>query len=262
MNRRFLAVVAALVLAVVGGALVIMYASNADERAIANAQPEKVWVAEQLVPAGTTLKDAQRTDLITETQVAAGALPNGALQEITPDNSSLLALSDIQPGEYLLSARFGSRPTGEKAIEVPSGKLAVSVELTDPARVGRFVTPGSRIAIYSSYKIKMLGDDERVKQINENDFTGTSVLLDDVEVIAMGDSALMAPKNAPDLDEEEATEVPSFLVTVAVTPDEANRLVHGINNYELYAALRGAEVKIDESNSVNDMNIFSQGTLR
>lgn len=261
MNRRILAVAAAFVLAVVGGALVIMYAGNADERAIANAQPEKVWVAQQLVPAGTTLKDAERTDLIQETQVAAGALPNGALQELTPENSSLLALSDIQPGEYLLSARFGTRPTGEKAIEVPSGKLAVSVELTDPARVGRFVTPGSHIAIYSSYKIKMLGDDERAKQINENEFKGTSVLLDDVEVIAMGDSALMAPKNAPDV-EEEGTEVPSFLVTVAVTPDEANRLVHGINNYELYAALRGSEVKIDENNSVNDMNIFSQGTLR
>ncbi len=260
MNRRILAVVAALVLAVVGGALVIVYASNADERAIANAQPEKVWVAQQVVPAGTTLKDAERTDLITETQVAAGALPTGALQEITPENNSLLALSDIQPGEYLLGARFGTRPTGEKAIEVPSGMLAVSVELSDPARVGRFVTPGSHIAIYSSYRIKALGEDKRSQQINDNEIKGTSVLLDDVEVIGMGDSALMAPKNAPE-DEEEVAAEPSFLVTVAVKPDEAERLIHGINEYKLYAALRGSDVEIDTEASVNDMTIFSQGML-
>ena len=48
----------------------------------------------------------------------------------------------MQPGEYLLGARFGTTPVGTKAIEVPAGMLAVSVELKDPARVGTFVTPG------------------------------------------------------------------------------------------------------------------------
>ncbi len=142
MNRRILAVVVAVLLAVAGAALVLVYAKNADKRAIAAAQPSTVWVAEKLVPAGTTLKDAERTELIVKTQVAATAVPQGALQDVNADNNSLLALSDIQPGEYLLSARFGSAPVGTKAIEVPSGKVAVSVELRDPARVGTFVTPG------------------------------------------------------------------------------------------------------------------------
>ena len=159
MNRRILAVFVAVVLAVVGAGLVIVYASNADKRAIAEAQPTTVWVAQKLIPSGTTLKDAERTKLIAETEVAAKAVPAGALKDINADNNALLALSDVQPGEYLLAARFGSTPVGEKAIEVPAGMLAVSVELSDPARVGRFVTPGTHIAIYASYKIKALGDD-------------------------------------------------------------------------------------------------------
>src|SRR4051794_3414708 len=131
MNRRILAVLVAVLLAVGGAALVLMYAKNADKRAIANAQPTSVWVAQKLVPAGTSLKDAQRTELIAQTQVAAAGVPAGALAEINADNNTLLAVSDVQPGEFLLSARFGSTPVGTKAIEVPAGKVAVSVQLED-----------------------------------------------------------------------------------------------------------------------------------
>ncbi len=255
MNRRIIAVLAAVVLALGGGALVIAYAKSADARAIASAQPTTVWVAKKLVPTGTTLKDAQRTELIAQTQVAASAVPAGALQDINADNNAQLALSDVQPGEFLLSARFGTTPVGTKAIAVPAGMLAVSVELKDPARVGTFVTPGSRIAIYSSYKIKSLGDDPKSKAINDNDVKGTSVLLDDVQVIGMGDAPLAAPANPAADDKKTGTadsksksstsEAASFLVTVAVTPEQATRLIHGINDYELYAALRGSDVKID-----------------
>ncbi len=193
MSRRILAIIIAIVLAVGGAALVLVYAQNADKRAIADAQPSTVWVAEKLIPAGTTLKDAERTALIAKTQVAAVAVPQGALPDVNADNNALLALSDIQPGEYLLSARFGSTPVGTKAIEVPSGKVAVSVELSDPARVGSFVTPGSHIAIYQTYKLVKLGTDEASKQFNDLDFHGTNILLDDVLVIGMGDTPLNAP---------------------------------------------------------------------
>jgi pilus assembly protein CpaB len=46
------------------------------------------------------------------------------------------------------------------------------------------------------------------------------------------------------------------LVTVAVTPAESTRLVHGINEYKLYAALRGSDVKMDPNAQTNDLSIF------
>jgi len=73
MNRRILAVLLAVVLAVAGGALVITYARNADARAIAAESPTAVYVAQALIPAGTTLKDAERQDMIAQTAVAAKA---------------------------------------------------------------------------------------------------------------------------------------------------------------------------------------------
>ena len=255
MSRRILAVIVAALLAVTGAALVMIYVQNADKRAIAAAQPSTVWVAAKMVPAGTSLKDAERTELIVETQVAAAAVPQGALTDVNADNNALLALSDVQPGEYLLAARFGSTPTGTKAIEVPSGMVALSVELSDPARVGKFVTPGSKIAVYQTYKLVKLGDSEEVKQFNDFDFKGTSLLLEDVLVIGMGETPLNAPKATTAEGEDGAAPAttPGFLVTVAVTPEESVRLVHGINTYVLYAGLRGSDVKFPSRLQATDL---------
>src|SRR4029079_8098359 len=239
MDRRILAIVVALALAIGGGALVIIYARNADARAIAAESPSPVWVAQQPIPAGTTLKDAQRTGLIAETAVSSKAVPVGALQEINADNNALLATTDIAAGEYLMAARFGNQPAGTKAIEVPTGMLAVSLQLSDPARVGKFVTPGSHIALYQSYKIKDLRDTPEAKILNENNVHGTSLLLPDVLVIGMGDAPLSAPVKATAEGEQPDAQAQSaaggFLVTVAVSPEDAPTLIHGINNRTLYA---------------------------
>jgi pilus assembly protein CpaB len=256
-NRRILAIVVALVLAVGGGLLVIMYARNADARAIAEQSPTQVYVAEKLIPTGTSLKDAERTQLIAQTAVPAKAVPVGALTSIDADNNSLLALSDVQPGQVLLAAGFGTTPAGTKAIEVPSGMLAVSVALSDPARVGKFVTPGSHIAIYQSCKIKDLSDTPEAKILNENDVHGTSMLLGDVLVIGMGDAPLAAPTQQQGQDANGQAAAGNFLVTVAVKPADATTLIHGINNRVLYAALRGSDVKIDPGLEVNDLTLRS-----
>lgn len=257
MSRRVLAVLIAVVLAVAGAALVVNYVRTADSRAIAGQQPVKVYVAQKLIPAGTTLKDAERTELFTETRVAASALPAGALQDINPDNNALLALSDVQPGEFLMTARFGSTPVGEKAIEVPSGMLAMSVELSDPARVGKFVTPGSHIAIYATHKIKLFGTSDKVKAFNDLDVKGTTVLLPDVQVIGMGDTPLAAPAQSAQAEGDQQAATPGFLVTLAVTPEDAPRVAHAINDYTLYAGLRGPDVKVDAKSHTDDTTVFS-----
>ena len=45
-------------------------------------------------------------------------------------------------------------------------------------------------------------------------------------------------------------------MTVAVTPEQAARLIHGISGDALYAALRGSDVKIDAGSQVDDMSIY------
>ncbi|MCO5323287.1 MAG: hypothetical protein M9946_01640, partial [Nocardioidaceae bacterium] len=110
--KRKIAITSAIVLALLGAVMVVLYTRGADGRALASATPETVWTAVQAVPAGTPLEEARKKGLIRETMVPSKARPAGALEEISSTNASLVATSDIAPGEYLLAARFADTPTG------------------------------------------------------------------------------------------------------------------------------------------------------
>jgi pilus assembly protein CpaB len=221
-----------------------------------------VYVSSATIPAGTSLKEAMRLQLMTKTATAARAVPAGALTTVDPANEALLALTDIPPGQYILNGAFGETVVGDKAIQVPAGKLAVSVQLSDPARVGTFVTPGSMLTIFASYKLKQVDASAESKVFNEQDVRGTSVLLDNIQVIGMGNTALQSgqqgAQNGVEGEAVPAQQAPSFLVTLAVTPEQATKLVHGINQYVLYAGLRGAEVKVDPKLSTNDISLAGE----
>src|SRR4029453_6722740 len=150
MGRRIIAITAAVLLALVGVVAVVLYANGADQRAVASAQPRTVFISAQAVPAGTTLNDAIAGGLIVETTLPAKSVPVGSLTAVTEDNKNLLAVSEIAPGEYIQTARFGTTPQGSQAIRVPSGQIAMSLTLSDPARVGTFVAPGSHIVLYDT----------------------------------------------------------------------------------------------------------------
>ena len=255
MGRRIVAILAAAVIALVGVTAVLLYARGADARAVASQQPANVYVVKSLVPSGTTLKDAVQSGLIIKTSVASKGVPLGALTGVNGGNGGLYALSDIQPGEYVLNDRFGVKPVGTKAIEVPAGQVAVSISLSDPARVGTFLTPGSHVVLFDSFDVVAAADAATTKA---EAGTQTRVLLDDVLVIAMGESSLTptAPTTGED-GEAAAAPVAGALLTVAVTPADAVRLVHGIQTGRLYAALRGTDAKVDLGKVVSGVSLFS-----
>ena len=252
MGRRLVAIFAAALVALLGVTAVLLYARSADDRAVASQEPVNVYTVKTLVPAGTTLKDAVQNGLIVKTSVAAKGQPVGALTGVDGSNGGLFAVSDLQPGEYVLSARFGVKPVGVKAIEVPAGQVAVSVSLTDPARVGTFLTPGSRVVLFDSFE-PVAAPGSSTPQVG----TQTRVLLEDVLVIAVGEVSLTPVPTATADGEAAPAPVAGALLTVAVTPAEAVRLVHGIQTGRLYAALRGTDAKIDLGKVVSQTSLFS-----
>jgi len=258
MGRRLVAIFAAALVALLGAVAVLLYAKGADSRAVAAQQPTNVYVVKTLVPAGTTLKDSVQNGLIIKTSVAAKAVPAGALAGVDSSNGGLFALSDIQPGEYVLNDRFGVKPIGTKAIEVPAGQVAVSIALADPARVGTFVTPGSKVVLYDTFTPTTKADSSSSSSDTQAAVSTTQVLLDDVLVIAMGEASLTPAQASTGEDGEAAAPVVGALMTVAVTPADAVRLVHGIQTGSLYAALRGTDAKVDLGKVVSDATLFSK----
>src|ERR1035437_351665 len=249
MGRRVMAVVAAMVVGLIGVAAVLLYASGADARAVAGQRPQTVFVAQGLVPAGTTAADAVAKGLMVPTKIAAKGVPAGALTKVNAATGKLVALTDIAAGDFVIASRFGTTPTGAKAIQVPDGQVAISVSLSDPGRVGTFVTPGSHIVIYDTYQPPAgpAGAPGATKQ--------TRVLLDDALVIAVGSTSLTPAANANANGQGQSS---GALVTVALPPDAAAKLVHGIQTGTLYAGLRGIDTTANLAQIVSDSTLFNK----
>ena len=79
-----------------------------------------------------------------QAQVLAGATTDGAAF------NDLIALTTIYPGEQLIAEKFGGAydVEAETSLPIPKGNMAISVNLTDTARVGSFVNPGAEVAIF------------------------------------------------------------------------------------------------------------------
>jgi pilus assembly protein CpaB len=252
MGRRMVAVFAAIVVGLVGVVTVLVYASSADSRAVAGQRAETVYIAQSLVPSGTTASDAVAKGLIVPTKVAAVGVPAGALTKVDANNGKLLALTDIAAGDFVLSSRFGTTPTGDKAIQVPDGQVALSVSLSDPGRVGTFVTPGSHVVIYDTYvpDAAPAAGASAVKQ--------TRVLINDALVIAVGSTPLTPTGGqGAAATSQGQTSTTGALVTVALPPNTAAKLVHGIQTGTLYAALRGTGTTADPGQIVTDSTLFT-----
>lgn len=263
--KRTIAIVVAVTLALLGALSVTAYAKTADARALAGQEAQVVWTTTDVVPAGTTAAEALGAGLIEETLLASRAVPAGALTAVDPESTDV-AVSDIAPGEVLLAARFGDEPTGTEALVVPEGLVAVTVQLSDPGRVSVFLRPGSNVVVYNTFTARNAdsGDYTPVGlglgAGEEGAVNATRVLLPEAKVLAVGAvtfaGAAPAPGTEGDVVQEPQAQVPQALVTLAVSPDDAQRLVHAAQTGTLYAALRGEGATVPDS-VVDDRRLFT-----
>ncbi len=79
----------------------------------------------------------------------------------------------------------------------------------------------------------------------------------------MGDTSLHPAAPQRPTARGEAAAQPNahrgFLVTARGDARAGHPAVHGINNYTLYAGLRGSEVKVDPKLAVNDLTMLGGG---
>jgi pilus assembly protein CpaB len=262
MARRSLAVLFAVTLAVIGAVLVLVYARSADARALEGQQVVDAYVATKDIPAGTSAQSAVDRGWLRKESFSQKGVPAGTLTEVAGPITQMVATTDIAAGEIVLSKRFGDQQLGKAAVTVPEGSVAVTVQLTDPARIGPFLRPGSKIAIYDTYnakdgKVSNAGTPNGQKLSGDKeDLHVTKVLLPSVEVLGVGDDTVSGSVTPQD-EQKSGQGTPSALVTVAVSPTDAQRLVHATQTGTLYAVLLGAGAEVKAGQSVLDTTLFA-----
>jgi pilus assembly protein CpaB len=243
MKRRWIPVLVAVVLAMTAGAVVFLFARGTENRALAAEQPVDVYVASQPIAKGTTLQAALDGGLVSTTQVSAKLRPADSITS-TSGAAAMYAVNDISAQQMLVTQSFSVTPPATTPLEVPDGKMAVSVVLDDPAKVGPFLRPGSMIAIFET--ITLPSKDPAAPAIRS-----TRLLLDRAQVLAVG------PVTQTQQADAGSDAWQAQLVTVAVDQAQAEKLVQGVQTGSPYMALLGANTVAHPSDGVSDSNLFN-----
>ncbi len=221
MDRRRILLVAAVLVAAMGAVLVFLYVQGADSRAEERFDTVEVLKANAIIEAGESIEDAQAAGKLTLAAVAQDQLLPGA-QVDTEGIAGTKAMQTIYPGEQIVSDKFASVVAAASALPfVDEGKIAMSVNLTDPSRVAGFVNPGSDVAIF-------------LTGTNETDGKGYSrLLLDRVTVLAVGNTTPVSTTTTDETGASTTEQLPRTLITISVDQRQMEKVLFAQSNGEL-----------------------------
>ncbi|MFM1726400.1 RcpC/CpaB family pilus assembly protein [Rhodococcus sp. PAM 2766] len=237
MRTRIIAAICAVVLAVVGTLALISYVRGADARALEGTRTVDVLVATETIPRNTPA-----TSLVG--LVAVKKLPEMAVlpERVTSLDqlSGKVALTDLLPGEQLVSARFADPATARSQDQggIPEGMQEVTVLLEPQRALGGHIAPGDTVGVFMSFSppVKNYETNLRLHKVRVTRVQGTFSKAEEGDSNAVDAAPSPAPKEA-------------FLVSLAVDVPMAERVVfaaeHGtiwLSNEPLSSNEAGASV--------------------
>jgi pilus assembly protein CpaB len=242
MGRRTILLIVAAMIAVLGSGMVFLYVKGADDRAKEAQAPVQVLKAVAQIEPGETLAEASAAGKIELDDVPAEERLDGALVSIG-DNGSLVALSAIYPNEQVTTSKFGSAGD-QRGLTVPKGSFAISVNLSDTGRVAGFVSPGSEVAVFYNGPIDSAGQE------------ATRLLLPRVQVVAVAQTTMTTSTTKTETGDQTTESLPRTLFTLAVTQEQAEKIMYATANGELSFGLLDEDSKVRPSGGVSFRNLF------
>jgi pilus assembly protein CpaB len=262
MARRSVLLIVAVLIAALGTAMIIVYVQGIDDRATEGQELVEVLTATAVIEPGETVSAAQEAGKFEATTVRRDDMVTGALDN-TDSIADLVALASVYPGEQIISDRFGTLGSIENLV-IPDDKMAVSVELTDFERVAGFVNPGSEVAIFGTSLESIVlptgepGDTVALPLPPRVKAPTTRVILFRVPVIGVGTTSVSSRTVTTDEGEEVTEEVPRTILSVAVTQDQAEKLILADRKLELTFALLGADTESEDKEGVYPHDILPE----
>jgi len=243
MDRRRVLLVVAATIAALGTLLVFLYVRGADQRANDKFEAVKVLKVVKQIEPGEKVADAQAAGKFEESSVDQGSRLPDALDSLSAIDGQI-AKTTISPGEQVVASKFGTTAASASALTIPKGMIAMSINLTDTARVAGFVNPGDKVAIF----------------MNSTGGAGlgsfTRLLLTDIEVIGVGTTTVVSTTTTDSTGAQTTEQLPRTLFTLGVTQAQAEKLMFATGNGELAFGLLNEGSKIAPDAGVNADNLF------
>ena len=236
MDRRKALLLVAAVIAAVGTLLVFLYVRGADTRADQRYDAVQVLRVVKPIAAGETVEAAQSAGKIESGSVSKKDLLPDALTGTQPI-AGQVATTPIYPGEQLVSSKFGAT-SATNGLAIPKGKIAISINLSDPSRVAGFVNPGDKVAIFLTTE------------------KGARLLLPSVTVIGAGTTTVTTTTTTDASGAQSTEQLPKTLLTLAVSQQDAERVLLAQKLGELAFGLLNDDSVVAPSQGATDLNLF------
>jgi pilus assembly protein CpaB len=209
MGRRTLLLIASILVAALGTALIWLYVQGADNRAATSENQVPVYVATQPVTAGQ-LVPPNIAVVKYFPQSAVGAL--GSSLVTSRSQVQGYAKTDIVPNLPLVSSQFTAQPvTPAPAVNLLAGEVAMQVTLPDPQRLAGLLQPGSHIRVYAQMKGK------------DSSTPGVGVLFQNVRVLGVGSA--IGTTGTTGAAGTTKSDVPQAVITLALSNKQPKALV-------------------------------------
>src|SRR4051794_26999369 len=150
MGRRTLLLIASILVAALGTALIWLYVQGADTRAVSSESQVPVYVAAQPLTAGQQV--GPQIALVKQFPQSAVAALGANLVTNTSEIKGF-AKTDIAPGLPLLTSQFtGQQVSPAPAVNLGPDEVAMQVTLPDPQRLARALQPRAPIPGFAPMK--------------------------------------------------------------------------------------------------------------
>lgn len=241
MDRRKVLLVVAALIAAMGTLLVVLYVRGADNRAQQQFEAVQVLKVTKPIAVGETVAAAQAAGKFEVGSVGQGEKLPDSLDSLAPIEG-MIAQTAMFPGEQVIQGKFASTVASGNNLTIPKGSVAMSVNMTDTARVAGFVNPGDRVAIFLSNS------------------AFSRVLLNDVEVIAVGTTTVVPTTTTDQTGAQTTEQLPRTLFTLGVNQEQAQKIMYatagGGGGGELAFALLNKDSVVKPDGGANASNLF------
>ncbi|HEX2180409.1 MAG TPA: Flp pilus assembly protein CpaB, partial [Actinomycetota bacterium] len=220
MNKRSNGVVVGgIIVALLGMVLVFTYAGRVRAGAGVSGAAGTAYVATNDIPAGTRWEDM--VGALKKRDVPADVRPATAVTT-TNQLEGKSSIQSIAKGTIVTTTQFNTSSSG--GLDIPAGQNAVTVNLGVPQAVARYIQPGAETNVYVTYKGLPTAP-------NAADGTVTKLLLSNVKVLANQPLLTQSEETA---DAASAPTTGEILLTMALTPDQAEKLIFAKENGSLW----------------------------
>jgi len=279
--RRIIAIIVALVLAGAGTFFLVRYIQGAEARALEGEVLVDVLVAGQPIAAGTPAEEL--ATVVRLEQVPTKVAVAGVISDLTSLAGKVASIA-ILPGEQLSASRFTDLETyqqtiGRAAIEVPADLLQVTISLSPDRVIGGELRPGDLVAVFASFdpfeldtveptglpidEIPVLiPDDGAQEEDNRSAQTPNATKIILRQALVTNLQAEELPRTIDPQDEEAAAGGPdlaptgNLLITLALTPEDSQRLVFTAEFGLIWLALEGEEADDSDTPVQTRITIF------